>query len=334
MPNDFPCYLVRKDDEGLVRATVENVSLDDLPPGDVLVRVRFSSLNYKDALAAGGHPGVVRSFPHVPGIDAAGTVEQSESDQFAPGDEVLITGCSLGAARWGGYARYVRMPAESVVPLPAGLTLRESMIFGTAGFTAAQSVQAIVDRDIDPARGPVVVTGASGGVGSIAVALLAKLGFQVTAVTGKASAHDFLHDLGAAEILSREEVVDTSDAQLLKSRWSAAVDTVGGATLATLLRSTMHRGCVTACGLVGGDDLPLTVYPFILRGVTLAGIDSDKCPMAPRLALWSRLAGEWKLDQLESLVYDTVDLDGLPPAIDTILAGKVCGRTLVQLGAD
>ncbi len=338
MSENFSCYLVRKNDDGQVRAAVERIGLGDLPSGEVTIRVTYSSLNYKDALAATGHPGVVRSFPHVPGVDAAGVVElsdpSSDSDQFTPGDKVLITGCQLGAARWGGYAAYVRMPAESVVPLPDGLSLRESMIYGTAGFTAAQSVQAILDHEIDTSRGPVVVTGASGGVGCMAVALLAKLGYEVVAVSGKESAHDLLRELGAVEILPRDKVVDKSDGPLLGSRWSAAVDTVGGATLATLIRSTMHRGCVTACGLVGGHELPLTVYPFILRGVTLVGIDSEKCPMPERLAIWSRLAGEWKLDRLESMVSSTVNLTGLDKPIEAILAGRICGRTLVEPTVD
>jgi len=329
MTNQFPCYLVRKNETGRVETTVGTAHREDLPPGDVLVHVEYSSLNYKDALAARGHPGVVQSFPHVPGIDAAGVVEVSDSDEFHVGDEVLITGYGLGASRWGGYAGFVRMPAEYVVPLPAGLTLCESMILGTAGFTAAQLVGAILDRAIDTARGPVVVTGASGGVGCISVALLAKLGFEVVAVSRKQSAHDFLRDLGASKIIGREDVVDTSDRPLLSARWSAGVDTVGGTTLATLLRSTMHRGCVAACGLVGGHELSLTVYPFILRGVTLAGIDSEKCPMPERRQIWSKLAGQWRLPDLSTLVDSTVNLSHLDDRIAAILAGRIQGRTLV-----
>src|SRR5436305_9419533 len=255
MPAKFRCYLVNKSARGDATAAVAERSLDDLPAGEVLIRVAYSSLNYKDALAAKGHPGVVRSFPHVPGIDAAGTVEDSQTPAFRQGQEVLVTGYDLGAAAWGGYAEYIRVPERWVVPLPSGLTLRQSMIYGTAGFTAAQSVNALLRHGLKPGDGDVVVTGASGGVGSIAVALLAKMGFQVAAVSGKPAAEKFLKGLGAAQVLPRTDVQDASNKPLLATRWAGAVDTVGGGTLATLLRSTRRAGCVTACGLVGGADL-------------------------------------------------------------------------------
>ena len=307
---------------------VDAITQDELPAGDVLIRVAYSSLNYKDALACQGHPGVVREFPHVPGIDCAGTIVESASDDWRPGDEVLVTGYELGAGHWGGYAAYVRVPAEWVVRLPAGLSLREAMIYGTAGFTAAQCVTAIVEHGIEPKRGPVVVTGATGGVGCLAVAILAKLGYDVAAVTGKRDQHDWLRRLGASTMLGREEVVDDSDRPLLGSRWAAAVDTVGGKPLATILRSMQHRGCVAACGLVAGADLQLTVYPFILRGVTLAGIDSAKCPRPQRLEMWKKLAGPWRVDRLHELANE-VTLDELPNEIEKILAGQIVGRTVV-----
>jgi acrylyl-CoA reductase (NADPH) len=328
----FPCYLVHKDDAGTVAAGVEFISADDLPSGDVLIEVAYSSLNYKDALACQGHPGVVQKFPHVPGIDCAGTVVESESQQYRPGDEVIVTGYDLGGAHWGGYAKYVRVPAEWIVTLPTGLTLRDSMIYGTAGFTAAQCVSAIVDRGIRPERGPVVVTGATGGVGSLAVAILAKLGYEVAAVTGKQNVSSLLHHLGAAKIVGRSEVADDSNRPLLASRWAAAVDTVGGQPLVTIIRSLQHRGCVAACGLVAGSDLPLTVHPFILRGVTLAGIDSAKCPRPQRLEMWQKLAGPWRVDQLEELS-EVVTLDGLQSSVKEILAGEIVGRTLVVPGS-
>ena len=268
--DSFTAFVVRKKADGAVSAGLEKLSVEELPPGDVLVRVAWSSLNYKDALATRGHVGVAPRFPHIPGVDAAGRVVESSSDEFRPGDEVLITGCELGAKRWGGWSELVRTPASSIVPLPEDLSLQESMIYGTAGFTAAQSIEAIRKANISRDRGPVLVTGASGGVGSMAVALLAKLGYDVVAVSGKAEATKFLHDLGAREVITREQVVDESSRPLLRGQWAAAVDTVGGKTLATVLRSMAHRGCVAACGLVGGADLSLTVYPFILRGVTLA----------------------------------------------------------------
>ena len=325
----FPCLMVRAGEDGSTTFQPKTISVDELPAGDVLIQVEYSSLNYKDALACQGHPGVVRQLPHVPGIDSAGTVAASQSTDFRPGDPILVTGYDLGAGRWGGFSRYIRVPADWVVRLPEGLTAIEAMTYGTAGFTAAQCVMAIQRQEISPERGEVVVTGATGGVGSLAVALLAKLGYRVTAVTGKIAQHSLLKRLGATEILAREEVVDLSEQPLLKGRWAAAVDTVGGETLATLLRSTNYRGCVAACGLVGGHDLPLTVYPFILRGVTLAGIDSAKCPREPRLEIWDRLASDWKLDCLDDLRRE-VDLRQLPSEVEATLAGNSVGRIVVK----
>ncbi len=324
----FPCYMVRKDANGKIEAKFERIGKNDLPMGDVLIRVEYSSLNYKDALAAQGHPGVVRSLPHVPGIDCAGTVAESSSANFRVGDEVLVTGYDLGAGSWGGYSQFVRVPAEWIVALPNGLTTREAMIYGTAGFTAAQCVTAIVDRGITSECGSVVVTGATGGVGSLSVAILAKLGYTVEAVTGKAEHHDWLKQIGAKTILGREDVADASDRPLLPARWVAAVDTVGGKPLETLLRSVDYRGCVAACGLVAGTDVNTTIYPFILRGVTLAGIDSAKCPRKERLAMWGKLSGAWHVDDLDSIA-DEVTFDELPDRVAKILAGKIVGRTVV-----
>jgi len=324
----FPCYLVQRGAEGSISARVEKIERGDLPAGDILIRVAYSSLNYKDALACQGHPGVVRAFPHVPGIDCAGTVVESATESYMPGDDVLVTGYELGAGHWGGFAAFTRVPADWVVPLPAGLSAREAMIYGTAGFTAAQSVTAIVERGIEPGRGPVLVTGATGGVGSLAVAILAKLGYEVDAVTGKHDQEEWLRRLGAKRIFGREEIHDESDRPLLGSRWAAAVETVGGKPLATVLRSMQHRGCVAACGLVAGADLELTVYPFILRGVTLAGIDSAKCPRPQRLEMWQKLAGPWRVDRLEE-ISDEITLDALPDYVQRILAGRSVGRTIV-----
>ena len=324
----FPAYVVRKDGQGQVYSGIEQLDLDQLPDADVLVRVQHSSLNYKDALAASGHPGVVQTFPHVPGVDAAGTVVEDVTGSFSPGSEVIVTGYDLGGAHWGGYAEYIRVPVGWLVPLPAGLSLEESMILGTAGFTAAQSVQALIHHAVGPQSGPVVVTGASGGVGCLSVAILARLGYEVVAVTGKPDAHDFLRQLGAAHVIGRDEVTDDGRKPLLAERWAGGVDTVGGAVLTNLLRSTQHRGCVTACGLVAGTDLPLSVYPFILRGVTLAGIDSAQCPMASRREIWTKLAGEWKPDDLASLA-TRIDLSQLDEKIADILAGAIRGRVVV-----
>ena len=328
----FPALVVRRGDDGgdedNVACGVETLSKGDLPPGDVLIEVDRSSLNYKDALATQAHPGVVRQLPHVPGVDCAGHVAESGSPEFSAGDPVLVTGYDLGSGSWGGYSAFVRVPAAWVVALPTGLMLRDAMTYGTAGFTAAQALGALQDRRIDPHRGEVVVTGASGGVGTFAVALLAKAGYHVVAVTGKPSAHETLKRLGAERILARQAVDDRSDQPLLATCWSSAVDTVGGNTLATLLRTTEHRGCVAACGLVAGVKLDITVYPFILRGVSLAGIDSAKCPMKERQEIWSKLAGEWKVDGLPDLA-TTIDLAGLDQKVQQILSGNIRGRVWV-----
>lgn len=328
----FECVVVRRDGEDRVSASVESKTVDELPAGEVLIEVEYSSLNYKDALACQAHPGVVRDLPHVPGIDAAGRVVSSESEEFRSGDAVLVTGYDLGTTHWGGFSKYIRVPAEWVVAMPSGMKARDAMTYGTAGFTAAQCVSAIQHHGIEPDAGEVVVTGASGGVGSLSVAILAKLGYHVTAVTGKSQQHDLLKELGAKEIFSRDRVSDDSKKPLLACRWAAAVDTVGGQTLATLLRSMNHRGCVAACGLAGGHDLPMTVYPFILRGVTLAGIDSAKCPRASRLQIWDRLANGWKLQGLEAITHE-IGLAEVPSTADAMLAGKTSGRTLVNPGS-
>ncbi|MDA7978257.1 MAG: YhdH/YhfP family quinone oxidoreductase [Pirellulales bacterium] len=328
MSHAFPCYLIEKSEAG-VSASLTERTIDDLPPGDTLIQVGYSSLNYKDALAVQGHPGVVSKFPHVPGIDAAGVVESCSSGIFQPGDEVIVTGYGLGDEDWGGYAGYIRVPAEWVVSLPVGLSLFESMIYGTAGFTAARGVDHLRHNGVMPDCGEIVVTGATGGVGSLAVTILAHLGYDVVAVTGKTESHDFLRELGAKRIISREEVNDTSNSLLLKGKWAGAVDTVGGNILATIIRSAKQHATVTCCGLVAGAEFAATVYPFILRGVRLVGIDSDQCPMLKRRELWSHMASDWRPPQLESLAR-TVTLDGLPAEVQRILKGGITGRVVVQ----
>lgn len=322
--------MVRRDDAGQVTTAVEQLTLDELPPGEVVIDVEYSSINYKDALACRAQAGIVRKLPHIPGIDCAGRVHSSSDARYRVGDPVLVTGYDLGAPAWGGYSRKVRVPADWVVPLPPTLTPKQAMTYGTAGFTAAQCVMAIQLRDIGPERGEVVVTGASGGVGSVAIAILAKLGYRVVAVSGKPEQADLLKQLGADRVIPRQDLDDRSDAPLLNAKWAAAVDTVGGNTLATIIRSLDHRGCVAACGLVGGAELPLTVYPFILRGVTLFGIDSAKCPREPRLEVWKKLAGEWDVsDQLAPLARE-VTLSQVPHEVELMLAGKNHGRILVR----
>jgi putative YhdH/YhfP family quinone oxidoreductase len=330
LPESFTCLLVERDAAGGLVRRVTRRATSDLPHGDLVIRVAYSSLNYKDALSATGHEGVTKVFPHVPGVDAAGSVAQSGVYEFVAGDLVLATGFDLGATRWGGFGEYLSVPQDWVVPLPPGLTLRESMILGTGGLTAALCVDALQKHDVGPDRGEVVVTGASGGVGSMAVAILAKLGYHVAAVTGKPTAHDYLKRLGAAQILGREAVDDRGGRPLLSGRWAGAVDTVGGNILGTLLRSTRLGGCVAACGLTAGNSLAVTVYPFILRGITLAGIDAAWCPIPLRHQMWQRLAGPWKPDCLEAIAQQT-DLAGLEPYLHRILAGQITGRVVIAI---
>lgn len=332
--SDFSAYYVDRDNAGVVRGAIRKIPAGNLPPGNVLIQAQWTSLNYKDALAATGHPGVARRLPHVPGIDVAGVVAEVSDDGQSPplavGDEVLVTGYELGAGQWGGWSELVRVPRDWVIKRPHALTLRETMMLGTAGFTAAQSVDSLLHHGIRPASGDVIVTGATGGVGCVAVMLLAKLGYRVFAVTGKTALHNRLKEWGAAEILGREAVIDSSTKPMLPGRWVGVVDTVGGATLSTLIRQTKEQGCVTACGLVGGTELDLSVYPFILRGVTLAGITSSGCPRSKREEIWSHLSGQWRLPLLESATTE-VSLQQVADLVPTILAGDIVGRTVVKI---
>jgi putative YhdH/YhfP family quinone oxidoreductase len=327
--NRFPCFLVSKQADGAFRGEIAERSVDDLPAGDVLVRVAYSSLNYKDALSATGNPGVTRKFPHVPGIDAAGTVEAGTSPAWKPGDAVIITGHDLGQNTWGGMAGYVRVPAAWLVRSPQGLTARDAMSYGTAGLTAAQCVEALIARGIGPERGEIVVTGASGGVGSVAVGILAKLGYRVAAVSGKPEASEPLKKLGAATILSRSDVDDKSGKPLLAQKFAGAVDTVGGNTLSTLVRSLHRGGVLAACGLVGGTVIPLTVFPFILRGIDLVGIDSVECPQEQRERIWSNLSGAWRVPALADMTTE-IPLNQVPEYVERILKGGIIGRTVIQ----
>ena len=326
----FRAFRVDKtDDRQFPRSIVER-DLADLPDGDLLIDVAWSSLNYKDALSATGNPGVTRSFPHTPGIDAAGTVVESSSPDFAPGDAVIAIGFDLGMNTPGGFGQKIRIPAGWAIPMPDGLDARSSMILGTAGFTAALCVHKLEAAGMHRDGGPVLVTGASGGVGAVAVKLLAHLGYEVHAVTGKASSHDFLRSLGAREILSREDALRGAERPLLKPRWGGAVDTVGGPILFNAIKSLRYGASVAACGLVASPEIPATVFPFILRHVNLLGIDSVELPLPEKAEIWSRLAGPWTLDGLDALAVP-LTLDTLSSAIDRILGGEMVGRGVVDL---
>ena len=328
----FRAFRVEKDAAGgFSRAVVERND-EELPAGDLLVAVRYSSLNYKDGLSATGNPGVTRKFPHTPGIDAAGVVLDSTDAAFQPGDEVIAIGFDLGMNTSGGFGQRIRIPAGWAVPLPAGLSLEDSMILGTAGFTAALSVDKLEGAGMAPAGGPVLVTGATGGVGSVAVKLLAQLGYEVHAVTGKENQHGFLRGLGAAQVLSREAAAEGAGKPLLRETWGGVVDTVGGDILFNAVKSLKYGASVAACGLVASPAFSATVLPFILRHVNLLGVDSVELPLAQKGEIWSKLAGPWKLDDLAELKRP-LTLAGLSDAIDQILAGQMVGRGVVDLNA-
>lgn len=330
--SEFRAFRVDKTEQGFERSVVTQ-QVSELPDGDVLIDVKYSSLNFKDGLSATGNPGVTRKFPHTPGIDASGTVLESRSAEFAPGDDVIVIGFDLGMGTPGGFGQRIRVPAGWVVSLPAGLTLRSAMVLGTAGFTAALCVDKLEAAGVKPAGGPVLVTGATGGVGSVAVMLLAKLGYSVTAVTGKADRHEFLRSLGATEIIDREAARAGSDKPLLAETYGGVVDTVGGEILVNGLKSLKYGGSLAACGLVDSPEIPATVLPFILRHVNLLGIDSVQLPLEEKRRIWEKLAGPWHLDNLDQLV-EPLSLEQLSEAIDRILAGAMVGRGLVSLATN
>ena len=328
----FRAFRVEKTENRQFPRSIVELDSAGLPPGELLIDVAYSSLNYKDALSATGNPGVSRNFPHTPGIDAAGTVRESQSEAFAVGDEVIVIGFDLGMNTAGGFAEKIRVPAAWAVPMPAGLDLRASMILGTAGFTAALCVHKLEAFGMTPDGGPVLVTGATGGVGSVAVKLLAQLGYEVHAVTGKPDQHDFLAGLGAKELMSREDALKGAERPLGRPTWGGVVDTVGGDILVNGVKSLRYGASLAACGLVASPDIPATVLPFILRHVNLLGIDSVELPLPQKAEIWNKLAGVWQLDGLEGLVAPLA-LATLSDAIDRILAGKMVGRGLVDLSA-
>lgn len=324
----FKAIVINKDENGYA-ARLTELAEADLPEGDVTVDVEWSTLNYKDGLALTGTSPVVRRFPMVPGIDFAGTVRASSHAGFKPGDSVIYTGFGLGETQWGGYSQRVRVSGDRTLLLPAGLTTRDAMAIGTAGLTAMLCVLALERHEVKPDSGDVLVSGASGGVGSVAVNLLARRGYRVIASTGKTGEHDYLRRLGAAEIIDRAEL-SAPGKPLGKERWAGAVDTVGGVTLANICAGASYGGVVAACGLAESMDLPVTVAPFILRGITLAGIDSGFCSMQSRQQAWQALSSELDMTVLSSITQE-VDLQGVKDVAPDILAGRVRGRTVVRI---
>ncbi|MCC5962536.1 MAG: oxidoreductase [Rhodobacteraceae bacterium] len=326
----FNALLVTKDDQGKTHAAVTQITEDQLPEGDVTVAVEYSTVNYKDGLCIGPGGGLVRNYPHVPGIDFAGTVAASDDARYKPGDKVVLTGWRVGEAHWGGYAEKARVKGDWLVPLPEGLSTRQAMAVGTAGFTAMLAIMALEDHGLRPGAGPVLVTGAAGGVGSVAVALLAALGHEVAAVTGRPETEDYLKSLGATQIVPRADLAETVKRPLESETWAGCVDAVGGAMLARVLGQMKYGGSVAAVGLAGGASLPATVVPFLLRGVNLLGIDSVMQPFDNRQRAWGRIARDLPMDKLDAMIRPATLAD-LPELGTDILKGQVQGRVVVDV---
>jgi acrylyl-CoA reductase (NADPH) len=328
----FNAIVVEKDADGRTGAGLRRIGLEDLPDGEVTVAVDYSTVNYKDGLCLGPGAGLVRRYPHVPGVDLAGRVEASSDPRYRPGDPVVLTGWRVGEAHWGGYAQKARVKADWLVPLPEGLTLRQAMAIGTAGLTAMLAVIALEDHGLRPSRGPVLVTGASGGVGSVAVALLARLGYEVAAVTGRPDGADYLTSLGAARIVPRAELADAGARPLESETWAAAVDAVGGPMLSRVTKQLKYRCAAAAVGNAGGVDVPLSIIPFLLRGVSLLGIDSVLQPFEARQKAWARLVRDLDLALLETMIVPATLAD-VPALGADILGGRVRGRVVVDVNA-
>lgn len=328
MIENFQALVVDKQGDDFSIA-IQSLSQSDLPDGEVLVRTAYSSVNYKDGLASIPDGNIVRTYPFVPGIDLAGTVVSSTDDRFQAGDKVIATSYEIGVSHFGGFSEYARLKSEWIVPLPEGLTLKEAMAYGTAGFTAALSIQRLEENGLRTHDGDVLVTGATGGVGSLAVAMLAKLGYNVVASTGKASESDYLKNLGAGKVVSREDVTPEKIRPLGKQRWAAAIDPVGGKTLAAVVSNTTYGGSVAVSGMLGGTNVPTNIFPFILRGVNVLGIDSVYYPLEKRIALWERMATELKPANLLSDIGQEVRLEQLRETLTRILNSEIRGRTIV-----
>ena len=328
----FNALVVEKNEDGKTNAAVQSIDLAALPDGNVTVAVDYSTVNYKDGLCIGPGGGLVRNYPHVPGIDFAGTVEASDDPRYSAGDRVVLTGWRVGEAHWGGYSQKARVNADWLVPLPAGLTTRQAMAVGTAGFTAMLAVMALEDHGLKPDHGPVLVTGAAGGVGSVATAILSNLGYEVAAVTGRPETGDYLKSLGATQIVARDDINETVKRPLESENWAGCVDAVGGPMLARVLGQMKYGASVSAVGLAGGAGLPATVIPFLLRGVNLLGIDSVMQPYDNRLRAWERIASDLPLDKLEAMIQPAT-LSDLPQLGGDILKGQVKGRVVVDVNS-
>lgn len=325
----FKAFVVSETEDGSFERNIEDKTIDQLPEGEVLIQVKYAGLNYKDALSSSGHKGITKKFPHTPGVDACGIVVECTTDDFNAGDEVIVTSYDFGMNTSGGFQEYIRVPAFWPVKLPQGLSLEESMILGTGGFTAALSLYKMEQNGQNPEMGKILVTGSTGGVGSMAVAILALNGYEVIAASGKKEAHPYLKELGATEIVDRETVDDKSGRPLLRYQWAGAIDTVGDNTLATAIKACGRNGSIAVCGLVASPKLETTVYPFILNGVNVLGIETAETPRSIRLKIWELLANGWKPKHLDS-IKKTISLEQLDEHIQLMLAGKSKGRVVVE----
>lgn len=326
----FRVYISEEIEKNIFKRSIKERDLSDLPDNDVIIKVKYSTLNYKDALSARGHKGISRFYPHTPGVDAAGIVYRSKSTKFKEGDEVVVTGHDLGMNTSGGFAEFISVPESWIIKKQANLSLKESMIYGTAGMTAALCVNELIYHNITPDRGEILVTGSTGGVGSMAVGILSKIGYKVIASTGKIDKSEYLKSLGANTIIHRSEVFDTTNKPLLPKRWVGAIDNVGGNTLSTIVRSTDHRGAICVVGLVESDSFNLNVFPFLMRGVTIIGIDSAERELEVKEYLWDKLANDWRITILNQ-IYREVSLDELDNEIETILKGEQTGKVVVRI---
>jgi acrylyl-CoA reductase (NADPH) len=328
----FRALRITETPTGTIERSIREMNIEDLPPGELLIKVHYSALNFKDALSATGNKGITKKYPHTPGIDAAGVIELSRNEKFSVNDEVIVSGHDLGMNTYGGFAEYIRVPAAWAIRKPLEFTFAEVMAIGTAGFTAALGIHKMQLMEQAPAMGPIVVTGSTGGVGSMAVAMLAKAGYQVIAVTGKENAREYLEHLGAAQIETRDFVNDQSAKSLLRPKWAGAIDTVGGNTLHTLLRACMPDGSVVSTGLVASPSLPATVFPFILNGVNLLGVGSAETPSVTRALVWNKILNEWNIKDKLTAITKEVSLEDVNNMyVDAILQGKVMGRIVIKI---